>query len=82
MENLIFGGAAQQSVDFRVGGQDQKWLNWGERRNFRCAVQKNIDKTFFAKMVCLRRKTPLKTPRGTFFKKGGFSKTPTLSDFS
>ena len=75
-------GAAQQSVDFRVGGQHQKWLNWGEGRNFGCAVQKNTTKNIFAEMVCLRRKTPLKPPHRPVLKKGGVSKPPTLSDFS
>ena len=44
---------------------------------------KEYHKKNFAEMVCLRRKTPLKTPHGPFFKKGGgVPKPPTLLDSS
>ena len=57
-------------------GQNQKWLNWGQGQNFGCAVQKNSTKKTFAGMVCLRRKTPLRPPPQSIFKKGGGFQNP------
>ena len=75
-----FLGATQQSVDFRVGGQHQKWLNWGEGRNFGCAVQKNTTKKSFRRNGVFASKNTLNPPPPRPFL--NFSKPPTLSDFS
>ena len=80
---ILFLGAVQQSVDFRVGGQHQKWLNWGEGRIFGCAVQKNTTKKKICRNGVSASKNTLKTPHRPFLKKGGvFQNPPTLSDFS
>ena len=73
MENLIFGGPR---VDIRGGGQHQKWLDWGEGRNFGCAVQKNTTKKKFRRNGVSASKNTLKTPHGPFLKKGGGFQNP------
>ena len=62
-----FWGATQQSVDFRVGGQHQNYLNWGEGRNFGCAIQKNTTKKNFRTNGVSASKNTLKNPPQTIF---------------
>ena len=72
---LHYGGSLAKGTKSKVaelGARTKLWM---------CSPKQYHEKKF-AQMMFVCRKTPLKPPLRPFFKKGGFSKPPTLSDFS
>ena len=67
--SLAKGGKSKVA---QLGARTKLWM---------CSPKEQHQKKI-AKMICVRRKTPLKPPLGPFLKKGGVSKPPTVSDFS